>query len=328
MNKYILLKLVRVWVMDTGKNIKDRLLYMHARLMEGKMLYKAEEAKRFGCSLRSIQRDIDDLRVFFSDQSEYTGITQDLVYDKKLNAYKLEPPVKTALTNQEIFAVLKILLESRSLSKIELYPILEKLIDCCVYSENKKMVHDLIGNEKHHYIEPRHRTVLLDRIWDLAHSVKEQLIINVTYKNFYGQNEVHRKLKPVGIMFSEFYFYLTAFIVAEEDDTNKFEKNVYPTIYRIDRILDFTVTDEHFKIPYEDRFEEGEFRKRIQFMHSGPLQKIKFYFRGPSLEAVLDRLPTAQVISQDEKGYLVQAEVFGNGIDMWIRSQGDWIERV
>ena len=79
MNKYILLKLVRVWVMDTGKNIKDRLLYMHARLMEGKMLYKAEEAKRFGCSLRSIQRDIDDLRVFFSDQSEYTGITQDLV---------------------------------------------------------------------------------------------------------------------------------------------------------------------------------------------------------------------------------------------------------
>ena len=58
MNKYILLKLVRVWVMDTGKNIKDRLLYMHARLMEGKMLYKAEEAKRFGCSLRSIQPNL------------------------------------------------------------------------------------------------------------------------------------------------------------------------------------------------------------------------------------------------------------------------------
>ena len=312
--------------MDTGKNIKDRLLYMHSRLMEGKMIYKAEEAKRFGCSLRSIQRDIDDLRVFFSDQSEYTGITQDLIYDKKLNAYKLEPPVKTVLTNQEIFAVLKILLESRSLSKIELYPILEKLIDCCVYSENKKMVHDLIGNEKHHYVEPRHRTVLLDRIWDLAHAVKEQLIINVTYKNFYGQNEVHRKLKPVGIMFSEFYFYLTGYIV--RDDDNHEDKNVYPTIYRIDRILDFVVTEEHFRIPYEDRFEEGEFRKRIQFMHSGPLQKIKFYFRGPSLEAVLDRLPTAQVLSQDEKGYLVQAEVFGNGIDMWIRSQGDWIERV
>ena len=315
--------------MDTVKNIKDRLLFMHSRLMEGKMLYKSEEAKRFNCSLRSIQRDIDDLRAFFSDQSEYTGITQDLIYDKKLNAYRLEPPVKNVLTNQEIFAVLKILLESRSLSKIELYPILEKLIDCCVYSENKKMVHDLIGNEKHHYVEPRHRTVLLDRIWDLAHAVKEQLMINVTYKNFYGQNEVHRKLKPVGILFSEFYFYLTGYIVSDEkDNINKSEKPLYPTIYRIDRMLDFFVTDEHFRIPYEDRFEEGEFRKRIQFMHSGPLQKIKFYFRGPSLEAVLDRLPTAQVLSQDEKGYLIQAEVFGKGIDMWLRSQGDWVERV
>ena len=54
--------------MDNFKNTKDRLLSMHSRLMEGKMLYKAEEAKRFGCSLRSIQRDIDDLRSFFFNQ--------------------------------------------------------------------------------------------------------------------------------------------------------------------------------------------------------------------------------------------------------------------
>ena len=50
--------------MENFKNTKDRLLSMHARLVEGKMLYKAEEAKRYGCSLRSIQRDIDDLRSF------------------------------------------------------------------------------------------------------------------------------------------------------------------------------------------------------------------------------------------------------------------------
>ena len=111
--------------MENFKNTKDRLLSMHARLVEGKMLYKAEEAKRYGCSLRSIQRDIDDLRSFFFNQNEYDGIKQELVYDKKLNAYKLDPPLRKILTNQEVFAVLKILLESRSLSKQELYPILE-----------------------------------------------------------------------------------------------------------------------------------------------------------------------------------------------------------
>ncbi len=315
-------------IMDNFKNTKDRLLSMHSRLMEGKMLYKAEEAKRFGCSLRSIQRDIDDLRSFFFNQSEFGGIAQELIYDKKLNAYRLEPPLRNILTNQEVFAVLKIMLESRSLSKQELYPILEKLIDCCILRENKKMVTDLIGNEKLHYVEPKHKTVLLDRMWDLAHAVKEQFIIDVTYKGSYGTKLVVRKLKPVGIMFSEFYFYLTAFIVKDEDNQAEEKDNLYPTIYRIDRIVDMVTTNEHFRVPYAERFEEGEFRKRIQFMQGGKLQKIKFYFNGPSIEAILDRLPTAQILKQDEKGYLVQAEVFGKGVDMWLRTQGDWIKMV
>lgn len=316
--------------MENFKNTKDRLLSMHSRLMEGKMLYKAEEAKRFGCSLRSIQRDIDDLRSFFFNQSEYGGIAQELIYDKKLNAYRLDPPLRNILTNQEVFAVLKIMLESRSLSKQELYPILEKLIDCCIPRENKKMVTDLIGNEKLHYVEPKHKTVVLDRMWDLAHAVKEQLIIDITYKGNYGSKLVVRKLKPVGIMFSEFYFYLTAFIVKDEYEKQQVDEksNLYPTIYRIDRIVDLVTTNEHFRVPYAERFEEGEFRKRIQFMQGGELQKIKFYFTGPSIEAILDRLPTAKILKEDEKGYLIQAEVFGKGVDMWLRTQGDWVERV
>ena len=50
--------------MENYKVAKDRLLFMHSRLIEGNVLYIEEEAERFGCSLRSIQRDIDDLRSF------------------------------------------------------------------------------------------------------------------------------------------------------------------------------------------------------------------------------------------------------------------------
>ena len=57
--------------------------------------------------------------------------------------------------------------------------------------------------------------------------------------------------------------------------------------------------DEHFRIPYSGRFEEGEFRKRVQFMYGGRLERLRFHYSGPSLESVLDRLPTAKVISQD-----------------------------
>jgi hypothetical protein len=102
--------------------------------------------------------------------------------------------------------------------------------------------------------------------------------------------------------------------------------DLFPTIYRVDRIRSFKVLKEHFRVPYRDRFEEGEFRKRVQFMYGGKLQKIRFYYTGPSIEAVLDRLPTAQIIKEDSEGWVVEAEVFGKGIDMWLRSQGPYIE--
>ena len=96
----------------------------------------------------------------------------------------------------------------------------------------------------------------------------------------------------------------------------------FPTIYRIDRIKKLRVLDERFHIPYTDRFEEGEFRKRIQFMLGGKLQKVKFVYSGIDIDAILDRLPTAKILSEEDGKYVVEAEVFGKGIDMWLRSQG------
>ncbi len=312
------------------KIAKDRLLAMYAQLAEGKPLYKAREAVKYNCSLRSIQRDIEDLRSFFADRSETTGVVQELIYDRKLNAYRLVPPLRNLLTNEETFAVLKVLLESRSLTKAELFPILEKLISCCVPPDNRRQVTDLIANEKYHYVEPRHKKEILEKMWNLSAAIREHKEIKITYMRQSG-DDVSRVLKPVGIMFSEFYFYLVGFIDKENQlEKIKFEveNDPFPTIYRIDRIKEYAVTDRHFNVPYQNRFEEGEFRKRVQFMYGGKLQKIKFWYKGPSVEAALDRLPTAKILQHDGNGYLISAEVFGKGIDMWLRSQGDMVEMV
>ena len=67
-------------------------------------------------------------------------------------------------------------------------------------------------------------------------------------------------------------------------------------------------------------------------MYGGKLRKINFEYSGYSVESILDRLPTAKVekqkLSEDGKKniYTISAEVFGDGIDMWIRSQGDNIK--
>lgn len=84
--------------------------------------------------------------------------------------------------------------------------------------------------------------------------------------------------------------------------------------------------DRHFDIPYKDKFEEGVFRKRIQFMYGGKLCQIRFRYKGKNPEAALDRFPTAKIIIQDDNGFYISAEVFDNCIDMWIRSQGDLVE--
>lgn len=312
------------------KIAKDRLLAMYAQLAEGEPLYKAREAVKYNCSLRSIQRDIEDLRSFFADRSETTGVVQELIYDRKLNAYRLVPPLRNLLTNEETFAVLKVLLESRSLTKVELFPILEKLISCCVPPDNRRQVTDLIANEKYHYVEPRHKKEILEKMWNLSAAIRAHKEIKITYMRQSG-DDVSRVLKPVGIMFSEFYFYLVGFIDKENQlEKIKFEveNDPFPTIYRIDRIKEYAVTDRHFNVPYQNRFEEGEFRKRVQFMYGGKLQKIKFWYKGPSVEAVLDRLPTAKILQHDGNGYLISAEVFGKGINMWLRSQGDMVEMV
>jgi hypothetical protein len=133
-------------------------------------------------------------------------------------------------------------------------------------------------------------------------------------------------VEPVGILFSEYYFYLAAFIEdidKEEHFDNPQDKS--PTIYRIDRIQNYEVLDRHYRYLYTDRFQEGEMRKRIQFMYGGKLEYRRFKYTGTSPESVLDRLPTAKIIDHQPDGWIIEAETFGDGIDMWLKSQEKWI---
>ena len=297
-----------------------RLLDIYAKLMAGQVLNKTALAEEYGVTLRSIQRDMESLRFFLMEK----GLPQEVIYDRAMKGYRMVNSVPSGLSNSEILAVCKILLESRSMRRDEMLPILDKLVECAVAQEQRRAVKELIANEKLHYIEPHHGQSILNGLWDIGQAVKEHRVMEIEYERMKEPKLVRRRVQPVGIMFSEYYFYLTAFLENKESFENP--DDLFPTIYRIDRIRSFKVLDEHFHVPYSERFEEGEFRKRVQFMYGGKLQRIKFRYTGPSLEAVLDRLPTAKVISEDGEGWTVEAEVFGKGIEMWLRSQGHFVE--
>ena len=61
---------------------------------------------------------------------------------------------------------------------------------------------------------------------------------------------------------------------------------------------------------------------------AGKERIIRFEFSGPSVQAVLDKLPTARVIDRSSGKYLLEAEVYGDGIKMWLLSQGAWVKVV
>ena len=312
-----------------GENKNERILSIFSALSSGEVVQKTPTAAKYGVNERTVQRDIDDIRAFYANNSLEGGHGKSVVYDRTYKGYRLIDDDRSALTNSEILAVCKILLESRSLVKEEMMPIIDKLVTRCVPEQNKRAVWSLIGNEKFHYVEPHHGVKFVDKLWDIGTAIREQRIIEIEYTRLKEKKTVTRRLQPVGIMVSEFYFYLTAFI----DDIDRCEHfdnpdDLYPTIYRIDRIQSMKITDERFYVPYADKFEEGEFRKRVQFMYGGKLQKVRFTYSGPSIEAVLDRLPTAQIIDEKDGVYTVEAETFGKGIEMWLRGQGENLKTI
>lgn len=303
----------------------NRVLYLYNYLLNGNLVKKSEVAEMFGVTEKSIQRDLDEIRTFLVDKNAEEGSTNSLIYDYKQRGYKIEGEEPLRLSNAEILAVCKILLESRAFTKKEMHSLIDRLIENCAPQKDRKLAARLLLNEKYHYVEPQHKKRFIDLLLPLGEAIRDCKVIKIKYGKMKGRSAVKRVLEPMAILFSEYYFYLAAFM--REVNKSEFEAadDPYPTIYRIDRIKELIVTDEHFYKPYKDKFEEGEFRKRVQFMYGGKLHKVRFKYTGESPEAVLDRLPTAKITGELDGAYIFEAEVFGKGIDMWIRSQGDLI---
>lgn len=286
---------------------------MYDRLKSGHELKKKEEAARFKVSEKSIQRDLESIRRYLEKerQNEYVE------YDFSKRVYVLITDQVDWFGNEEIFAILKVLIESRAFPKVIMHNIIDKFIQVAPLHK-QTTINNMLLNEKHLYVELNHKKDLIQMLWQLSLAIQSKNVISMKYLREFDEKANERLVKPVGIVFSEYYFYLVAYQHQREFD--------YPTIYRIDRIQEFNQTSMKFKVPYKDRFQEGEFRKRVQFMYTGDLLKVKFKYNGPSPQAVLDRLPTAQIIKKLDDSLIFEAEVFGKGIKMWLLSQGKFVE--
>ena len=280
--------------------ISDRTLEIFCRLLRGEAVSNKAIAEKYGISSRTVSRDIGRIQDFLAENRELMQ-NAEVIYSHKEKAYILKSD--EFLKNQELFALAKIVLGSRSLNKEELLTILSKLKKFTT-PEDRQSLESIIRKE-------------ISNLWRLIQCIENKSCISVSYIKM-DRSEVVRRLIPSAIMFSEYYFYLVAYDVETENHIAKH--------FRIDRIKSITEHREKIQLDKKYDFDEGELREKNQFMFPGEVMKITFEFTGPSVQAILDRLPTAKVIEKDGNKSIITAEVnYGRGIIMYLLSQGSWV---
>lgn len=286
---------------------------MYERLNRGEVKDKKFFVEKYEVDKKTIQRDIDELREYLEEDEKNK---RTIVYNKEIKGYEMINRAGFKFADKDIYALSKIILESRSFTKDEMNRILDILNCQC---EDNSLLNKIINNERFNYVPPKHNKNIIDFIWKISVSIQDQKLVEVRYQRQDGQTKEYT-LKPLGLVFSEYYFYLVG-------EVDRKDKN-YSVVFRVDRFQKYDITEGKFSMPYKDRFEEGEFHKRIQFMYTGELMNIQFKFWGGSLEAVLDRLPTSKVIRYDEKDNMpiIEAQVYGEGVKRWLLSQKEFLE--
>ena len=132
-------------------------------------------------------------------------------------------------------------------------------------------------------------------------------------------DEQGKELQKYYLQRVEYYVYLIAY--KSEDTEYK------PVYFRIDRISSITEHHDFFQLEKKYDFDEGDLREKNQFMFPGNTIKIRFEFSGLSLQAILDRLPTAKDIEKNGNISTIEAVVNnGRGIIMYLLSQGAWVK--
>lgn len=294
-----------------------RVLEMFFRGLRGEDLSVQELANEYNVSTKSITRSINELKDFLADHRDLVGNTE-LQYSYSDKCYRLF--MDEFLSNKELFSLVEVMIGARAFSKMELLTLVDKLKKFTTPEDRPKM-NELIRKELYHYPEVNHDCESVqDILWKIVNCLTERKEISIEYYRTDRKWVTHR-LRPASIMFTDYYFYLIAF--RTDGKTDK------PYYFRIDRIKQITIHRKKFDALDTPDFDEGLLRRRSLFMWPGKLRTIRFEFSGPSVQAALDKLPTAKIIERLGGGkYLIEAEVYGDGIKMWLLSQGTWVKVV
>lgn len=289
-----------------------RILILFYKLMQGENINKHVFIEKYKLNERSFERDVKTIRNFLME----IHVASELLFDRKNKYYYLLNWNKNKFTSVEVIVLLKILLGTRALNKVEMRTVVNSIKSMLNPVEKKELLY-AIYDEMENYIAPVHNKMLLEYINRLNCLIYQRYKIEIKYRKV-NEKIVQKKIIPISFIFSEFYFYLIAFIDKESYD--------YPAFFRIDRIIEIKKLDEKYNENLYKKYNAGSMKNCLQFMYAGKLLTVKIRCKNCVIEAMQDRLPNNWLVKDEGEYKIYKAKVFGEGFIKWALFQGDNIE--
>lgn len=287
-----------------------RVLTLYSKLMSGKLVNKRTFIEEYGISSRSFDRDIEDIRIFFSET--FSGM--DLVYDRERQGYYIENlNIVKELSPMETVVLITMLKETRALRKDEFLGLMSSLLEA-TEKRNQQKIKDLVKETCEDYNPVNHDRALLKLFWDLEQCILKRNIIILKYKKRNGE-EVERMIYPLDIEFSEYYFYL---IGLRADCQYK-----YPAFFRFDRIESFQLTLRTFDSLVIENYKKMDLKKHLKYMQAGERRDVLLWCEKGAFENLLDTFEKYEVIESQEDGAVVKINIFQDGFIQWVLGQGE-----
>ena len=221
-----------------------RILMMYSKLLEGKKIYKKSFCADTGINRRTFDRDIEDIRLFFSES--YIGY--DLIYDRLDECYYLENYHKQIpLSPMEVSFLMVLVKSSQILRKDEYMQLLYNMIHTCVWNKQEALAR-ISRKEINEYPQDVKKEALLKMQWDLQQCISERDIIRVTLPE-----KCQKVILPLALWISKGELYLIGYQTEENLE-----------VIPVRKIVSFKMEQKKFSKNLQERFKYTDWQTVIK----------------------------------------------------------------
>lgn len=280
-----------------------RMLSLYSKLVQGEKVNKTVFCFENDCSLRSFDRDIEDIRLYLSEVFSVT----ELKYDRLENVYFIEGAGRPELEYVEYLFLDRVLKDTSALREDEFRGLLSHL-----YLNTEKHGNRTVP-AKEEYLSPSHNKALLKIHGDMVSAINAKKCIRIKYSKADGK-EVEKDIIPCCVKYDLGYLYMIGFRADGHDR--------YPAYYRLDRIYSFAIvrnqldTEQQKVQDYIKNYSKG-----ITQMYGGKYVEVTLKCNEKYYPYLYDKFHNLEITETSGNNIEVRIKVFEEGFVKWMSSQ-------